>query len=115
QTDDHCAVTRRGHPHSQATQRARELAASAAILRDAELKASAVWRRLQRTIDAERRRLHRERQRAEGGLYANQQRHLDRFATYYNNVRPHRGVGRRTPAEVFAAREKAYPRGPKID
>ena len=40
---------------------------------------------------------------------------LDRFADYYNAVRPHRGVGRRTPLEVFAAREKAYPRGPRID
>ena len=43
------------------------------------------------------------------------QRRLDRFAAYYNDVRPHRGVGRRTPAGVFAAREKAYPTGPRID
>src|SRR5438445_2526422 len=43
------------------------------------------------------------------------QHQLDRFAAYYNQVRPHRGVGRRTPDEVFAAREKAYPRGPKIE
>jgi transposase InsO family protein len=43
------------------------------------------------------------------------QRRLDRFVAYYNHVRPHRGVGRRTPAEAFAAREKAYPRGPRID
>jgi transposase InsO family protein len=40
---------------------------------------------------------------------------LDRFARYYNAVRPHRGVGRRTPMTVFAEREKAYPSGPKID
>ena len=32
---------------------------------------------------------------------------------YYNTVRPHRGIGRRTPAEVFAARPKARPSGPK--
>jgi transposase InsO family protein len=43
------------------------------------------------------------------------QRQLDRFAAYYNDVRPHRGVGRRTPAEVFAARERAHPTGPRID
>ena len=43
------------------------------------------------------------------------QRQLDRFAAYYNHVRPHRSVGRRTPAEAFAARERAYPRGPRID
>ena len=43
------------------------------------------------------------------------QAQLDRFAAYYNHVRPHRSVGRRTPAEAFAARERAYPRGPRID
>ena len=37
------------------------------------------------------------------------QRQLDRFVTYYNQVRPHRGIGRRTPAQVYAAREKAEP------
>jgi transposase InsO family protein len=37
------------------------------------------------------------------------QRQLDRFVTYYNEVRPHRGIGRKTPASVYAAREKAGP------
>jgi hypothetical protein len=37
------------------------------------------------------------------------QRELDRFVAYYNEVRPHRGIGRKTPAAVFAAREKAGP------
>ena len=37
------------------------------------------------------------------------QRELDRFCTYYNEVRPHRGIGRRTPASVYAARERAGP------
>ena len=40
---------------------------------------------------------------------------LDRFVTYYNEVRPHRAVGRRTPAEAFGARERAYPTGAMID
>src|SRR5436305_1188834 len=40
---------------------------------------------------------------------------LDALVAYYNGVRPHRAIGRRTPAEAFAARERAYPRGPKID
>ena len=40
---------------------------------------------------------------------------LDRFVEYYNTVRPHRAIGRRTPAEAFASREKSSPRGPKID
>jgi transposase InsO family protein len=43
------------------------------------------------------------------------QAHLDRFVASYNAVRPHRGIGRRTPLEAFAAREKAYPSGPRID
>jgi transposase InsO family protein len=37
------------------------------------------------------------------------QRQLDRFVTYYNEVRPHRSLGRRTPAAVYAGREKAVP------
>jgi len=40
---------------------------------------------------------------------------LDGFVAYYNDIRPHRAVGRGTPGEAFAARERAYPRGPKID
>ena len=40
---------------------------------------------------------------------------LDAFVAYYNDVRPHRGIGRRTPAEAFGARERSYPRGPLID
>jgi transposase InsO family protein len=37
------------------------------------------------------------------------QRQLDRFVDYYNEVRPHRGIGRQTPAAVYGAREKAGP------
>ncbi len=37
------------------------------------------------------------------------QTQLDRFRSYYNEVRPHRAIGRRTPAEAFAARPKASP------
>jgi transposase InsO family protein len=37
------------------------------------------------------------------------QRAIDRFVAYYNEVRPHRGVDRRTPRSVFDAREKAAP------
>ncbi len=42
------------------------------------------------------------------------QAQLDRFATYYNTVRPHRALGRRTPAAAFAARTKATPRRPGL-
>jgi transposase InsO family protein len=40
------------------------------------------------------------------------QRELDHFGAYYNDVRPHRAIGRRTPAEAFAARPRATPRLP---
>ena len=41
---------------------------------------------------------------------------LDWFANYYNTIRPHRSLGRRTPAVAFAARPKAGPpsSGPTI-
>lgn len=42
------------------------------------------------------------------------QARLDRFAAYYNTVRPHRALGRRTPAQAYAARPKAIPTGIKI-
>ena len=38
------------------------------------------------------------------------QAQADRFAAYYNSVRPHRAIARRTPAEAFAARTKATPK-----
>jgi transposase InsO family protein len=37
------------------------------------------------------------------------QRQLDRFVTAYNEIRPHRGIGRRTPAVAYRAREKTGP------
>jgi len=40
---------------------------------------------------------------------------LDRFVGYYNEVRPHRALRRRTPLEAFGARDKAQPTGPRID
>jgi transposase InsO family protein len=42
-------------------------------------------------------------------------RQLDRFRRYYNEVRPHRAIGRRTPWEAFTARPKATATGPYID
>jgi transposase InsO family protein len=42
------------------------------------------------------------------------QRQLNRFCRYYNTVRPHRALGRRTPAKAYAARPKAVPSGPVI-
>jgi transposase InsO family protein len=43
------------------------------------------------------------------------QSQLDRFGAYYNEVRPHRAIGRRTPAEAFAARPKATPSLPRVE
>jgi hypothetical protein len=42
------------------------------------------------------------------------QRQLDQFTGYYNTVRPHRALARRTPAQAYAARPKAVPTGVKI-
>ena len=43
------------------------------------------------------------------------QAQLDTFRTCYNEVRPHRAIGRRPPAEAYAGRPKDHPRGPVID
>ena len=43
------------------------------------------------------------------------QRQLDTFRDYYNNVRPHRALGRRTPAQAYSARPKASPATPGFD
>ena len=40
---------------------------------------------------------------------------LDRFATYYNEIRPHRALARRTPTDVYQAGVKAVPTGPMIN
>jgi transposase InsO family protein len=40
---------------------------------------------------------------------------LDRFVEHYNTRRGHRSLSDRTPLEVFNAREKAGPGGPRID
>ena len=37
------------------------------------------------------------------------QSQLDRFVAYYNTVRPHRALGRHTPAEAYRAKIKARP------
>ena len=46
---------------------------------------------------------------------ADLQRQLDRFRRYYNNTRPHRAIGRRTPAQAYAARPKARPAGVRLN
>jgi len=37
------------------------------------------------------------------------QAQLDEFTTYYNTARPHRAIGRRTPAAAWHARPRALP------
>jgi transposase InsO family protein len=39
------------------------------------------------------------------------QTQLDEFTTYYNTIRPHRAIDRRTPLHAFDARPKAFPTG----
>jgi hypothetical protein len=43
------------------------------------------------------------------------QAQLDAFGEYYNTVRPHRALGRRTPREVYDVRPKAVPSGVPLD
>jgi transposase InsO family protein len=42
------------------------------------------------------------------------QAQIDRFVAYYNEIRPHRALGRRTPAQAFTARPKARPMLPGL-
>jgi transposase InsO family protein len=42
-------------------------------------------------------------------------RQLSRFRRYYNETRPHRALGRKTPMEAYTARPKATATGPYID
>ncbi len=42
------------------------------------------------------------------------QAQVDRFVTYYNEVRPHRARGRMTPRAAYEALDKARPHGPRI-
>jgi transposase InsO family protein len=42
------------------------------------------------------------------------QAQIDRFVAYYNEVRPHRAIGRRTPMAAFEARDRARPTGPRL-
>lgn len=37
------------------------------------------------------------------------QQQLDAFTRYYNTVRPHRAIDRRTPLQAFTSRPKAFP------
>jgi transposase InsO family protein len=43
------------------------------------------------------------------------QRQLTRFRRYYNEIRPHRALDRRTPWDAYTARPKATATGPYID
>jgi transposase InsO family protein len=40
---------------------------------------------------------------------------LDQFRHYYNTIRPHRALSRRTPHQAYTARPKAVPTGTPID
>ena len=42
------------------------------------------------------------------------QAQLERFGAYYNDHRPHRALGRRTPAQAFSVRAKAAPSGVRL-
>lgn len=48
------------------------------------------------------------------GSIAELQTQVDRFVAYYNEVRPHRAIGRKPPSVAFQARERARPSRPKV-
>jgi transposase InsO family protein len=52
--------------------------------------------------------------RDRAGTICELQAQLDRFRDYYNTVRPHRAIERRTPAEAFAGRPRATPSFPGL-
>ena len=52
------------------------------------------------------------RKQAPAATVVELQAQLDWFRDYYNTVRPHRAIGRNTPAAAFAARPKAAPSRP---
>jgi len=43
------------------------------------------------------------------------QAQLDSFRIYYNTIRPHRALGRRTPEQAYLARPKAVPTGTRLN
>jgi transposase InsO family protein len=43
------------------------------------------------------------------------QKQVNRFVSYYNEIRPHRARDRKTPRVAFEARDRARPSGPKIE
>jgi len=45
------------------------------------------------------------------GTLAELQAQLDAFRRYYNHIRPHRALGRRTPLQAYSGRTKARPAG----
>jgi transposase InsO family protein len=53
--------------------------------------------------------------RPRAATVAELQTQLDEFRAYYNTVRPHRALGRRTPIQAYLARPKAVPTGQPLD
>lgn len=49
------------------------------------------------------------RKQARAATIAELQAQVDRFVTYYNEVRPHRAKGRKTPRSAFDSRDRARP------
>ncbi|MGH2779388.1 MAG: IS481 family transposase [Actinomycetota bacterium] len=49
------------------------------------------------------------RKQPRAAAIAELQAQVDRFVTYYNEIRPHRAKGRRTPRSAFDSRDKARP------
>ena len=53
--------------------------------------------------------------RSRARTLADLQAQVDEFRSYYNEIRPHRAIGRRPPALAYAARPKAVPHDGPLD
>jgi hypothetical protein len=108
-TDNGCAYTtwHRGGPNVMQT----ELLALGIEFRHSRPYHPQTCGKVERFHQTLKRWLHRQRP---ARTIAELQNQVDRFVSYYNDIRPHRAVGRRPPREAFEARDKARPSGPRI-
>lgn len=121
-TDLHAAMTRHGRPERMLTDNGavftgqhrgrgwvaleRELAALGISLSHSRPYHPQTCGKVERVHQTIKRWLHRQ---PAATTAAGLQGQLDGFADYYNHQRPHRAIGRRTPATAWAARPHAIP------
>jgi transposase InsO family protein len=108
-TDNGCVYTtwHRGGPNAMQT----ELLALGIAYRHSRPYHPQTCGKVERFHQTMKRFLHAQ---PKAGSIAELQAQVDRFVAYYNEVRPHRGIGRRTPRAAWEDRDRARPTGPQI-